>query len=239
MREALVGSPVRGLNALAEATRTRALSTAARRVANSRAVDLLCTIGEVNRAQAILDATDLGWLHAVAQARVHLAAGELEAASTLATRLAWDPASTLAERTALAVVHAAATAAEDPVAARGPWLQALALAASEGALLPYALLPARLRDGALAEPGLVPPGAAERLGRLGLKPVDEAPLVRLTVRERVVLAQLARHETLGEVAEALTVSVNTIRKQTLSVYAKLGVHERTDALRRARELGLL
>jgi len=85
----------------------------------------------------------------------------------------------------------------------------------------------------------VPAGAAERLAAVRLEPVPEAHLVRLTARERIVLAQLAQHETLGEVAKALTVSVNTVKKQTLSVYAKLSVNERTAALRRARELGLI
>lgn len=33
--------------------------------------------------------------------------------------------------------------------------------------------------------------------------------------------------------------MNTIRTHTRNVYAKLGVHSRADAARRARELGLL
>jgi LuxR family transcriptional regulator, maltose regulon positive regulatory protein len=35
------------------------------------------------------------------------------------------------------------------------------------------------------------------------------------------------------------VSLNTIRTHLRHVYAKLGVHSRTDAVKRARELGLL
>ena len=64
-------------------------------------------------------------------------------------------------------------------------------------------------------------------------------LVRLTARERLVLQQLAVHETMADVAAELTVSVNTIKKQTLSIYAKLGTHERAAALARAHDLGLL
>jgi LuxR family maltose regulon positive regulatory protein len=35
------------------------------------------------------------------------------------------------------------------------------------------------------------------------------------------------------------VSLNTIRTHMRSVYAKLGVHSRADAVKRGRELGLL
>ena len=40
-------------------------------------------------------------------------------------------------------------------------------------------------------------------------------------------------------AEALVVSVNTVRTHTQHVYQKLGVHSRHEALVRARDLGLL
>ena len=42
-----------------------------------------------------------------------------------------------------------------------------------------------------------------------------------------------------EIAAELFVSPNTIRMHLRHVYGKLGVHSRTDAVNRARELGLL
>ena len=42
-----------------------------------------------------------------------------------------------------------------------------------------------------------------------------------------------------EIAADLFVSLNTIRTHMRNVYAKLGVHTRADAVKRARELGLL
>ena len=42
-----------------------------------------------------------------------------------------------------------------------------------------------------------------------------------------------------EIASELFVSLNTIRAHLRNVYAKLGVHSRTEAVKRGRELGLL
>ncbi len=42
-----------------------------------------------------------------------------------------------------------------------------------------------------------------------------------------------------EIASEMFVSVNTIRTHTRHLYAKLGVHTRAKAVKRARELGLL
>lgn len=64
-------------------------------------------------------------------------------------------------------------------------------------------------------------------------------VVELTVAERRVLEQLPTHRSLREIAELLYVSRNTVKTQTMSVYRKLGVSSRSDAVVRARELGLL
>jgi LuxR family maltose regulon positive regulatory protein len=42
-----------------------------------------------------------------------------------------------------------------------------------------------------------------------------------------------------EIADQLTVSLNTMRTHTRNIYAKLGVNSRRAAVRRARELELL
>ncbi|WNB84538.1 LuxR C-terminal-related transcriptional regulator [Cellulomonas sp. ATA003] len=69
-----------------------------------------------------------------------------------------------------------------------------------------------------------------------LAPVP-APVL-LTDRERVVLSRLERELTLGQIAVDLFVSRNTVKSQVRSVYRKLGVATRADALARARECGL-
>jgi len=67
-----------------------------------------------------------------------------------------------------------------------------------------------------------------------------APLVEpLTRREREVLRCLVGDLYIHEIAEALTLSPNSIKWYTRQIYAKLGVTSRKAAIRRARELGLL
>jgi LuxR family maltose regulon positive regulatory protein len=61
----------------------------------------------------------------------------------------------------------------------------------------------------------------------------------LTPAEQRVLQSLATHFTLGEIAEHLYVSRNTVKTHTVSIYRKLGVSGRSEAVDRATELGLL
>lgn len=61
----------------------------------------------------------------------------------------------------------------------------------------------------------------------------------LTSRERVVLAKLETMSNVTEIAESLFVSSNTVKSQLRSIYRKLGVRSREQALVVARELRLL
>ena len=61
----------------------------------------------------------------------------------------------------------------------------------------------------------------------------------LTAAERRVLELLPTHASLQEIADQLFVARNTVKTHALSVYRKLGVATRGDAVRRARELHLL
>jgi LuxR family transcriptional regulator, transcriptional regulator of spore coat protein len=60
----------------------------------------------------------------------------------------------------------------------------------------------------------------------------------LTERERVVLACLRENRTLGQIAAELYVTRNTVKSQVRSVYRKLGVSSRAEAVARAAEWGL-
>jgi LuxR family maltose regulon positive regulatory protein len=61
----------------------------------------------------------------------------------------------------------------------------------------------------------------------------------LTPRELEVLALLARHLTNRQIAEELVISPGTVKTHTLSIYRKLDVRGRQQAVARAQELDIL
>jgi ATP/maltotriose-dependent transcriptional regulator MalT len=61
----------------------------------------------------------------------------------------------------------------------------------------------------------------------------------LSLREQEALRLLAAGLTNREIAAALAISPETVKKHTASIYGKLGVGNRTAAAARARELDLL
>lgn len=65
------------------------------------------------------------------------------------------------------------------------------------------------------------------------------PSVQLSEREDVVLQELARFSSNAKIAESLFVSTNTVKSQLRSLYGKLGVGSRADALFEARRRGLI
>jgi LuxR family maltose regulon positive regulatory protein len=67
----------------------------------------------------------------------------------------------------------------------------------------------------------------------------DAPYWELSQRELEVLRLLPSRLSQREIAAELYVSFNTIRTHTRVIFRKLGVTSRAEAVRRARELGLL
>jgi LuxR family maltose regulon positive regulatory protein len=61
----------------------------------------------------------------------------------------------------------------------------------------------------------------------------------LSDRELDVLRLLAAGRSNPEIAEALFISLNTVKAHVKSVFGKLGVHNRSQALLRAQELKLI
>src|SRR5262249_9179348 len=89
---------------------------------------------------------------------------------------------------------------------------------------------------------LIPPSIADRLRReaqkLDLQLGGGPPAHALTAQELLVLRLMARGFSNGETAPALGTAVGTVKNQTSSILAKLGVRDRTRAVLRALELGL-
>jgi LuxR family maltose regulon positive regulatory protein len=95
------------------------------------------------------------------------------------------------------------------------------------------LLPAEPPEGPPAEPK---PGAAEGSPR----PADSFRLVDpLSKSEIRVLRYMPTNFSTPEIARELSLSVHTVRTHTRHLFAKLGAHGRTEAVTRARALGLL
>jgi LuxR family transcriptional regulator, maltose regulon positive regulatory protein len=61
----------------------------------------------------------------------------------------------------------------------------------------------------------------------------------LSQSETRVLRYLPTNLSAAEIANELYVSYNTVRTHITHLYAKLGAHRRTEAVARARALGLL
>ena len=77
------------------------------------------------------------------------------------------------------------------------------------------------------------------LGMTVFRP-DEAPTgPPLTDREREVLDLIAGGSTNREIAEALFLSPHTVKEHTSSLYRKLSVRNRAEAVQKAQRLGLI
>ena len=74
-------------------------------------------------------------------------------------------------------------------------------------------------------------------GMTVFEPAAEGP-VPLTAREREVLALIGEGATNREIADSLYLSHHTVKDYTSSLYRKLEVRNRSEAARRAEQLGL-
>ena len=214
---------------------------------------MLVRVGETEQVERALAEMDEE-VRETSQMRVVLAALRLarddpEAAVDALAPLLDDSTPVMAsvwEIEALLLEAIARDALGDPGAASRALERALDVAEPGGLLLPFLLYPtaellerqARLRT---THASLI----AEILNLLsGHTPAarakDAAPLQEpLSESELRVLRYLPTNLRGPEIAAELFVSLSTIRTHLRNVYAKLGVHSRADAVRRARELGLL
>jgi len=92
--------------------------------------------------------------------------------------------------------------------------------------------------------GISPKYVAELLSHfdrdIGITPATQQPLIEpLTERELEVLRLLTDGLSNQEIARQLVIALGTAKTHTASLYRKLDVASRTQAVARARELGLL
>jgi len=206
-------------------------------------VDLLLSTGHLNQAAAILRARARGtdWWLETPRGRLHLIADEPAKTRQLANA-SGSHRSSQRDRLDQALLRAVAAElmglADEADEIFGT---AVALAERIGTLKHYLLVPERVLAALLGRSGRHE--LAERISALrppGRVVFPEAALlVKLSPRETVVLESMARMDSFSQIASALSVSINTVKKQAASIYAKLGVHDRGAAILAARRLGML
>jgi LuxR family maltose regulon positive regulatory protein len=209
---------------------------------------LLARSGDIGAARRLLERLPATRTQAgrIALARLHLLIGDVPAATAI--RSASGTARHVRERVEGAVLDALLAIAtgeeqraldriEDALAAAVPWSLRRPFLAEARHL--RAVLEERIERGTVA-----PAFALDLLERMAAPAAarGEAQRARidpLTERERTVLRYLAGTLTNAEIADELYVSVATIKTHQRSLYKKLGVSGRRDAVRRARHLQLL
>jgi LuxR family transcriptional regulator, maltose regulon positive regulatory protein len=87
---------------------------------------------------------------------------------------------------------------------------------------------------------LAPAPAGQRGLSVDRAPADQGALLEpLSERELEILRLAAEGLTNQEIADRLVLAVGTVKRHTNNIFGKLGVRNRTQAARRARDLGLL
>jgi len=133
----------------------------------------------------------------------------------------------------------AALQAGDQAAGRAALEVSLAKAESLGVVRPFALAgpcTQELLSVRAAANGRGPFAARVTAARAV---VVSDPAVLLSERELTILALLPSMLNAREIAAEFTVSVNTVKSHIRSIYAKLGVTSRREAVERAQDIGLL
>ncbi|MGA8850534.1 MAG: LuxR C-terminal-related transcriptional regulator [Aeromicrobium sp.] len=201
--------------------------------------DALLALGRATHALAVLDALGDRSVGQVPTARLRLLAGDPSHAHVLASR-GLNSSLWRRDRTQLLLIDAAArTELGDDEGAARCLSEALGQIEENNdrrslATIPRSVLQAQARS--LPQLRVF----TAELDDLGVEPTypDSVDLVELSPREHVVLQSLSAGRTLAETAAGEFVSVDTVKSQTRSLYAKLKVHNRRDLILQAHRLGL-
>ncbi|MGX6513168.1 LuxR C-terminal-related transcriptional regulator [Rhodococcus sp. SJ-2] len=199
--------------------------------------DLNLAIGRPDEARRVV-ARSTDTLTAAARARICLFTGDPVGAEAIGHHYRDDPSCPPRVSMELAVVGAAAACSlgrrND---ARRCMFRAVALSRQTGMLRPFTgLAPSMVRN--ITDLGVDLPVDLEQIALDFGTFRTTQPMVRLTPREAAVLEALVAGGNAGTIAEAQFVSLNTVKTQLRSLYRKLGVHSRRDAIAVARRLVL-
>lgn len=217
-------------------------------------IRLLAAIGEIDRAKALLSelTNPEPWPTHLLVAKAQLQLAQADTAGALKTL---DPAVNgtsegFTDERVQALLMAAAIHRENGRSEEASRLTEAALDLSEPERICYAYLQLGHRGQALLseharQPTMHPRFLGELIAMLGDAFADGSSKTpsgdrsSLTDREVTVLRYLPSLLTSPEIAAELFVSVNTVKAHLKSIYGKLAVSSRRQAVLRARELGLL
>lgn len=196
--------------------------------------DMLAAADRLPAARRVLAEVATPSLGALGRARLAILSEDpAQALVELSSAADREPPVQAAERSLLrAVAHAALGHREDAATHAD---DGLAAARGLGLRLPASSLPDARFAPVVALATVEAPDAPLGVPVQSRPPQAEA----LSPRERVVLSRLPRHGSVAELAAALHVSPNTVKTQLRSIYRKLGVDNRANAVQRAAHLGLL
>lgn len=208
----------------------------------SDAADLALLLGQLSRAEATLEQAPVRntWI-AVPRARLALLGGNPKHALLFILEGQRRGRTERYGQLDLAVLRAAAELAlgrdEDATASL---LRAVNQADKSGVIVPFHLLP----PATLSELAALHPEAQRFVDRNEIRGTTylapyQTVAGALSERELIVLRSLEPGATVEQIAKKLFVASNTVKAQLRSIYRKLNVSTRTEALLVAAELGLL
>jgi LuxR family maltose regulon positive regulatory protein len=205
--------------------------------------ELMLAAGQGQRALAALtlhDAEHIPML-AVPLARLHLLAGNPLEARRIAQEMLWSGTVDHRSRQELLLLKAvAAHRMGDTVASGEQTRRALALYERTRLLRPFTTIGRAELESLFVDAGQSLPAEALRLVDMSTCPFPSAvTMITLTPRERLLASALATSASRQQIADRHYVSVNTVRTQLATLYRKLEVGTRQEALARLAALGLL
>jgi len=248
-RRQTAGDPERALSGLHATASEIDVATLPRRMWERWCLaeaDLLVGLGDRPRARDVLDRLGpaISTTSVLGTARLLIQLGDASGAAAARARVQPErhPRGTVDAAlldTALALaaedVETPLDRLEEALAAAAPWFLRRPFLTEAVDLRP--ILEQRLADGTVV-PGFAVDVLARLSGAVAAAP-DQSAVDPLTERERTVLRYLASTMSNAEIAAVLYVSVNTVKTHERSLYRKLDVTNRREAVSRARELNLL
>jgi LuxR family maltose regulon positive regulatory protein len=232
--ECAKGDAAAGIARVLRVRRDRAVDGTPRflaRVLDAAECRLRLHAGDVERAEDLLGELDPGPERTLLTARLALTCGHDAEAEPLLADLAGTAGNRRHLFEAAALRARAAAATGDLAAARRVLAVVAETAQREGAVRVFL-------DEGFDIADLLPAGPSAR-GVLATVTANTALVEALSERELSVLRYLPSRLSNREIGDELYVSLNTVKSHLKTIYRKLDVERRDEAVRRARQLGLL